>query len=435
MPTLLQLAQSYSNPESVNYKLAYLREQMEEKVFGLGELAYEDQVQLAMLGDTIIVGGFLRTELIAAKSIHAEHLNVDDLSAITGKFTFLMAGDPFGARLEMGESAGEPFLDAYDSENDLRVRLLQDSLEFSAGGITGGKLEAEYFGAGVEGEDRAGLLLSSTYSIKMQAFYYARMETYGAAVQCAGEIVQAWADRVIGLNAPEIKVQDGVLRLRDPGTSISNIQLDFTGGYSLWRDATGAGGNDTRLWLDAPHAGEVVIGPRSSTSWLGRLRIRALNLRIETGSVGSALVIWGPTEPRIEPITDNYGYVGGVNKAFRQMYSYNYSQASAREAKTNIEPVNKASCYSQLREMNFWKYNLKDDVDGEGGQKEGGEAVAMKEAPTYLGVIAEESPDIICDKEKKNINLYSYISLIGAAVQEMQAKIEVLEKTISDLRG
>jgi len=431
MPVLLQLAQSYQNPDSVNYKLAYLREQTSKN---LGYSSFEEQVQLATLGKTVIVGGYLNTELIKAKSIVADQLNVDDLSAITGKFTFLMAGDPFGARLEMGESAGEPFLDAYDSENDLRVRLLQDSLEFSAGGITGGKLEAEYFGAGVEGEDRAGLLLSSTYSIKMQAFYYAWMETYGAAVQCAGEIVQAWADIGIYFRAPEIKVQDGILRLRDPGTSTYNLQLDFTGGYGLFRDATGAGGNDTRLWLDAPHAGEVIVGPRSSASWLGRLRIRALTLRIETGG-NRWLEIWGPTEPRIEPSADNYGYVGGPSKAFRQMYSYNYSQASAREAKTNIEPINKASCYSQLREMNFWKYNLKDDVDGEGGQKEGGEAVAMKEAPTYLGVIAEESPDIICDKEKKNINLYSYISLIGAAVQEMQAKIEVLEKTISDLRG
>ncbi len=321
----------------------------------------------------------------------------------------------------MGESAGEPFLAAYDNENDLRVKLLQDSLEFSAGGITGGKLEAEYFDAGGEG-DQAGLLLSSTYSIKMLALYYAWMETHGAAVQCAGKTVQIWANAGIHANSP--------LTLRDPGTSADNLQLDFTGGYSLWRDATGAGGDNTRLWLDTPHAGEVVVGPRSGTSWLGQLRIRALNLRIETGG-NRWLVIWGPTEPRIEPSADNYGYVGGASKAFRQMYSYNYGQASAREAKTNIEPVNKASCYSLLREMNFWKYNLKDDVDGEGGQKEGGEAVAMKEAPTYLGVIAEESPDIICDEEKKNINLYSFISLIGAAVQEIQGRLEAIEKQLA----
>ncbi len=93
MPTLLQLAQSYSNPDSVNYKIAYLREKIGDKDFG--KLAFEDQVQLAMLGETIIVGGFLKTELIKAKSIVADHLNVDDLAAISGNFSgnVLVGGD------------------------------------------------------------------------------------------------------------------------------------------------------------------------------------------------------------------------------------------------------------------------------------------------------------------------------------------------------
>ncbi len=85
MPILLQLAQSYSNPDSVNYKIAYLREQIGDAEFG--KLAFEDQVQLAMLGDTISVGGYLRTELLAAKSIQAKHLAVEDLAAISAKFT------------------------------------------------------------------------------------------------------------------------------------------------------------------------------------------------------------------------------------------------------------------------------------------------------------------------------------------------------------
>ncbi|NMA23559.1 MAG: hypothetical protein GX938_08675, partial [Spirochaetales bacterium] len=84
MPIWLQMARSYNNPESVNYKIAYLREQLNKD---LGKLAYEDQVQVAMLGDTIIIGGYLNTELIRAKSIVADHLNVDDLAAITAKFS------------------------------------------------------------------------------------------------------------------------------------------------------------------------------------------------------------------------------------------------------------------------------------------------------------------------------------------------------------
>jgi len=84
MPILLQLAQSYSNPDSVNYKLAYLREQTSKN---LGYSSFEEQVQLATLGKTVIVGGYLNTELIKAKSIVADQLNVDDLAAITAKFS------------------------------------------------------------------------------------------------------------------------------------------------------------------------------------------------------------------------------------------------------------------------------------------------------------------------------------------------------------
>ena len=107
MPIWLQMARSYNNPESVNYKIAYLREQMEQQLLNLGDLAYEDQVQLAMLGDTIIIGGYLNTELIAADSISTRHLaagavtaeklNVDDLSAITANLGTVTAGEIDGA--------------------------------------------------------------------------------------------------------------------------------------------------------------------------------------------------------------------------------------------------------------------------------------------------------------------------------------------------
>lgn len=105
----------------------------------LGELAFADQVQLAMLGTTVIQGGYLRTELIKAKSIFAEHLAVENLSAISGKFTELMAGAVGGARLEMGESGGAPYFDMRD-EDELRVKLLQDRIEFYQGGLKAGEM-------------------------------------------------------------------------------------------------------------------------------------------------------------------------------------------------------------------------------------------------------------------------------------------------------
>ena len=304
MPTLLQLAQSYSNPDSVNYKLAYLREQTSKN---LGYSSFEEQAQLAMLGKTVIVGGYLNTELIAAKSIHAEHLDVEDLSAITGKFTSLMAGNPFGARLEMGESAGEPFLAAYDSANDLRVKLLQDSLEFSASGIIGGKLEAEYFGAGGE-EGRAGLLLSSTYSIKMLAFYYAWMETYGAAVQCAGESVAAWADSSISLVAPEIDIY-GDIKLN--GNKLQNFA--YANDDSLRTTTSQAYTGDYNLLLDIyVTAGEYYMVQLDGAFWVeGGTRVGA-RIDVVSGAtrVGGESYIFSTS-------TTALGNSGSVTNIFR----------------------------------------------------------------------------------------------------------------------
>lgn len=163
MPVLLQLAQNYTNPDSVNYKIAYLREIIGDEDFG--KLAFEDQVQLAMLGETVIVGGFLRTELIAAKSIHAEHLDVEDLSAITGKFSNLMAGAAGGARLELGESSGEPLLKMFD-KYELRVKLLKDRIEFYRDGQKAGWMYGNVIEA-IPGFPMPEFVLEANQSLKM----------------------------------------------------------------------------------------------------------------------------------------------------------------------------------------------------------------------------------------------------------------------------
>ena len=164
MPTLLQLSQSYNNPDSINYKLAYLRKQMEQQLLNLGDLAYEDQVQLAMLGDTIIIGGYLNTELIAADSILTNHLaakavtsdkiDVNTLSAISANIGDVTAGSltgvtitgstirtaETGTRAEMG-GGSTPYFDTYLG-NIKRMRLESDRLNFyDQNGVLGGYIQ------------------------------------------------------------------------------------------------------------------------------------------------------------------------------------------------------------------------------------------------------------------------------------------------------
>ncbi len=97
----------------------------------LGELAWEDKVELAKLGSTIIQGGYIRTEL----------LHADDLSAISGRFSSLMAGNPEGARLEMGQTGGEPYFNMHDA-NELRIRILQDRINFYSEGAQQAYIQA-----------------------------------------------------------------------------------------------------------------------------------------------------------------------------------------------------------------------------------------------------------------------------------------------------
>jgi len=227
------------------------------------------------------------------------------------------------------------------------------------------------------------------------------------------------SDNIV-LNSGAAKIK-GVMGLRDPAGSASNQQIDFTGGYSLWRDDAGAGGNSTRLWLVTPHAGEVVVGPRSGSHWLGQLRIRALDTLIQTYT-GRHIKIWGIDDPYIEPNGDGYGYVGRASKRFKAMWANSFNQTSEGRLKTNIAPADTASCYDQVKALRFKTYNFISDIESAEKTAAGG-----AEVPTYIGVIAEEAPDIVCDKEKRNINLYPYISLIGAAVQELQERLEALE--------
>lgn len=58
-----------------------------------------------------------------------------------------------------------------------------------------------------------------------------------------------------------------------PPSAGSNI-VKFNHGYGIWVDNLGAGGNATRMWIDTPDLGEVIIGPRNGALFLGQFRVR-----------------------------------------------------------------------------------------------------------------------------------------------------------------
>lgn len=375
---------------------------------------------------------------------------------LQGTFADLLAGNPFGARLELGEDAGTPFLEAYDSGNKLRVRLLQDRLEFmDTLARRGGLLTAVRYT--VSGDVPMLLLEGTNYTYMgvspgIQSGLTGNNLVFGGvAGQMVGNLPTAalmavCTDANRGWRYSTITVKENIViqtmlggkliidvdegvQLPNPGGSAYNPQIDFTGGYALYRDDAGAGGDNTRLWLNTPSGGEVIIGPRSGSYWLGQLRIRSERILLDPNAASNYRICidrsgtyQGNTRPTIRPSADTVGFLGTSTYRFYQGFaSGGWLTSSEKRLKTNIEMANKEQCYDQVKALKFKTYNF--TSESERAKTEGPDF----KVTDYIGVIAEESPDIICDVEKKNINLYPYISLIGAAVQEVQARLEALE--------
>lgn len=74
--------------------------------------------------------------------------------------------------------------------------------------------------------------------------------------------------------------------------SIGNPMLTFIAksgsNYTIYSDSTGAGSDNSRLWLDTPAGGEVVIGPRSGGVRLNQIRLRADNVVVDASPYGGS---------------------------------------------------------------------------------------------------------------------------------------------------
>jgi len=74
--------------------------------------------------------------------------------------------------------------------------------------------------------------------------------------------------------------------------SSANKLLDLQQGYAVYSDNTG-GSNGTRLWIDAPNGGEVIIGPRAGANFLNDIRLRSQVINLETNGNQDGVTING----------------------------------------------------------------------------------------------------------------------------------------------
>ncbi len=183
---------------------------------------------------------------------------------------------------------------------------------------------------------------------------------------------------------------DGVIKIPHAVGGPATFQVSGSSGRQIaYLRADGTTNTDIRLY-----------GPQDNSSQ------SQINLRT-AGS--NALIIYSDQRARF------YGDVR-VDGAF--------TNPSSKKLKTNIKPASITDCYEHIKGLKFRTYNLKSEIEK-----------LPEEVSNFLGLMVEESPEIIKGKDGESINIINYISLIGAALQETQSRLEKLENKINNIKG
>lgn len=134
----------------------------------------------------------------------------------------------------------------------------------------------------------------------------------------------------------------------DPSPGAASQTLIFNEGYSVYVDNAGAGADNSRLWLDAPDDGEIIIGPRSGTSHLASVR-----LKTDATTASAANCFINSSTQQISRSTSSRRY-----------------KVNIADAEIDIDAI------GQLRPVRF--------------QDRGEHSQLGDEAPWYVGLVAEE---------------------------------------------
>lgn len=130
MPQWIEMTRSpeYS-PKLIGQELVFLQNDFRELLSDLGDVAFMDKIEKAMLGETIIIGGYLNTQLIAAKSIFAKHLDVDSLSAITANLGEVTSGTITSSTITSGTITGSTITGGTITGALIRTNTANDRIE------------------------------------------------------------------------------------------------------------------------------------------------------------------------------------------------------------------------------------------------------------------------------------------------------------------
>ncbi|MED4124158.1 phage tail spike protein [Halalkalibacterium halodurans] len=136
----------------------------------------------------------------------------------------------------------------------------------------------------------------------------------------------------------------------------------------------------------------------------------------------------GNYNPGLYPDSSGWGYIGRSNYRMWRMYT-NYLhyidlvKMSTRDSKANIKDANLNQMQSAFDGMSLVTFNYKNE-DG-----------SPRDDELKVGFIAEDSPDLITSKDKKQISLDNIIGVMAGALKFQQQRIDQLEIKIAKLEG
>lgn len=100
------------------------------------------------------------------------------------------------------------------------------------------------------------------------------------------------------------------------------------------------------------------------------------------------------------------------------------TSSSSREIKKDIENTNHQENFDVFKGLKVYDYNLKDEFDEKKTREK-----------DHIGLITDEVPDFLTDKDQSYIKLYDLLSLTVSTLQTTIKKVETLELKVKDLEN
>jgi len=299
-----------------------------EAVIGISEL---DE---AMAHETIIVGGYLNTHLIKAKSIIAEHMDVDSLSAISADIGNVTSGTLTGAIVRTSSSGdriqlSDNLLRAYASGTE-RVRLDTTALRFyDPTGAFGGYIFA----------DTSHDTWSTILSIQPSSTGYLSLHTRGPQTYGSDYAVI----QVIPKSGDPDLWHGNRVRLETRGTDVASdyahveledgwVDINASRGLSMHGNAWFYGnlrvdGAITNASINASQLTGTIASARLPTIPSNKLPIRAGSFTITAGS--STSVSFSSSLPSTVRVVANVGGSSSTDYGTLKVYNVSTSGFSA----------------------------------------------------------------------------------------------------------